>query len=513
MKSRPIISTIFDGAADRPAVTVSANARLQYRRDDGVFAIMFAPLLILIVAACGLALNAGALYNRKVELSGMAKAVALAAAQELNGTTEGIAAAKTKAKETAQGYIYSHGISITWQETALTFSMAPARIGDWRSSVSADDAGRYYFAKVDTSALDAQIRSVALVFPSLSSGTTTPTYINDIAIAGRSAINVPPIAICAMSENATTPRTNNGMTDTELVEYGFRRGVSYDLMRLNPKATTPARFLVDAASAPGMSGSSFDLQVAGPFVCTGSMWMPGLKGGSIHVSSLPSTSPLESLYTQLNSRFDDYAGDLCSVNSAPPDTNIMAYQYDKSGGAPWMVPSTGSRAAMSTTERSKLETVADIPPPGTTATGVTAGSYGPLWAYTKAAKYAASEPSSGYATFLTSDWAKLYASGLSATGSYQSGSVSPYNPIGVTNPMTISSPSPARKDFITPQRRVLNVPLLSCTTVPSGSNVPATVKGIGKFFMTVPATKDALIAEFAGTIPDRLLTGPVELYP
>lgn len=513
MKSRPIISTIFDGAADRPAVTVSVNPRVQYRRDDGVFAIMFAPLLILIIAACGLALNAGALYNRKVELSGMAKAVALAAAQELNGTTDGIAAAKTKARETAQGYIYSHGISITWQETALTFSMAPARTSDWRSSVSADDAGRYYFAKVDTSALDAQIRSVALVFPSMSSGTTTPTYINDIAIAGRSAINVPPIAICAMSENATAPRTNNGMTDTELVEYGFRRGVSYDLMRLNPKATTPARFLVDAASAPGMSGSSFGLQVAGPFVCTGSMWMPGLKGGSIHVSSLPSTSPLESLYTQLNSRFDDYAGDLCSVNSAPPDTNIMAYQYDKSGGAPWMVPSTGSRAAMSTTERSKLETVADIPPPGTTATGVTAGSYGPLWAYTKAAKYAASEPSSGYATFVTSDWAKLYASGLSATGSYQSGGVSPYNPIGVTNPMTISSPSPGRKDFITSQRRVLNVPLLSCTTVPSGSNVPATVKGIGKFFMTVPATKDALIAEFAGTIPDRLLTGPVELYP
>jgi len=39
------------------------------------------------------------------------------------------------------------------------------------------------------------------------------------------------------------------------------------------------------------------------------------------------------------------------------------------------------------------------------------------------------------------------------------------------------------------------------------------VQGIGKFFMTVPATQDALIAEFAGSLPDQQLTGPVELYP
>lgn len=31
--------------------------------------------------------------------------------------------------------------------------------------------------------------------------------------------------------------------------------------------------------------------------------------------------------------------------------------------------------------------------------------------------------------------------------------------------------------------------------------------------MTVPATKDKLIAEFAGTAPENSLVGIVELYP
>jgi hypothetical protein len=58
------------------------------------------------------------------------------------------------------------------------------------------------------------------------------------------------------------------------------------------------------------------------------------------------------------------------------------------------------------------------------------------------------------------------------------------------------------------------VPLLACSpSAPAGANVNATVIGIGKFFMTVPATEDSLIAEFAGLIPEQSLSGQVELYP
>lgn len=151
--------------------------------------------------------------------------------------------------------------------------------------------------------------------------------------------------------------------------------------------------------------------------------------------------------------------------------------------------------------------------------GLTAGSYGPVWSYAKAVKFSsykllgAPEPSTGYTTFSTADWAKLYKTGMSASN-YPSGSLStPYNPVGSTNPGTAAAPATARKDFAVPLRRVLNVLLLSCDAVPGGTNVTATVKGIGKFFMTVPATKDSLVAEFAGTTTEDLLAGPSELYP
>jgi hypothetical protein len=48
--------------------------------------------------------------------------------------------------------------------------------------------------------------------------------------------------------------------------------------------------------------------------------------------------------------------------------------------------------------------------------------------------------------------------------------------------------------------------------VPAGSNAPATVLGIGKFFMTVPATADTLVAEFAGTLAEQSISTQVEIY-
>jgi hypothetical protein len=240
------------------------------------------------------------------------------------------------------------------------------------------------------------------------------------------------------------------------------------------------------------------------------MWVPRLSGGAIRVSPLASSAPLADLYAQLNTRFDDFSSAQCGPYGAPPDFNIKAYTYGATGGAPWMVPAIGSAAATSTTTRGKLETIADLP---TAPVGTTAGSYGPLWTFAKAVKYpsyAASgspEPAAGYATFATSDWTNLYKSGPTASG-YPS-----YGP-----PYTASSganyraPSAANLSISTLQRRVLYIPLLSCP-VPAGSNAPATVIGIGKFFMTVPATASTLIAEFAGAIAEQSIPGQVELYP
>jgi hypothetical protein len=211
------------------------------------------------------------------------------------------------------------------------------------------------------------------------------------------------------------------------------------------------------------------------------------------------------LSAQLNSRFDDYTQGKCSPNGAPPDYNVKPYPYNTDKAVAWMKPTVGLAAAAITTTRNKLETIADLPdPPG----GTQPGDYGPLWAYAKAAKYAASEPATGYATFDTTNWKDLYKSGP-VNPAYPTNSPTPYLAVSGSN---YAGPASAHVEISTDSRRVLNIPLLSCP-VPAGNNVQASVLGVGRFFMTVPATSDSLIAEFAGVVSVQSLNGQVELYP
>lgn len=479
-------------------------------RQGGAFAIMAVPLILLMIGMCSLALDLSQLYNRKVDLDGLAKAAALAAAHELNGTSAGITAARAKAKEAAERLKYQYfndGKSFTWNDAALTFSTDSARTGTWVDGSS--PAGLYY-AKVDTSGLDSSSGRVDTFLIWILSSSQRTVQMSDIAVAGRKQIAVTPIAVCAMDPTPAVARTNTGAPATELVEYGFRRGISYDLMQLNPNGTSAVSYLINPVIAPGVYSPVFDTSVLGPFMCTGAMWVPRLSGGAVRVSPLPSASPLADLYLQLNTRFDDFSSQQCDAYGAPPDYNVKSYAYGTSGGAPWMQPGTGSAAALTTTSRSKLETIADLPAP---PAGTTAGSYGPLWTFAKAARYPSyvslgtPEPATGYATFSTGDWANLYKLGPTASGYPSTGT--PYAAMSGSN---YKAPGSANLEVSTSQRRVLNVPLLSCP-VAAGSNVPATVLGIGKFFMTVPATADALIAEFAGALSEQSISSQVELYP
>lgn len=478
------------------------------RRQDGAFAVMTAPLLLVILAFCGFALDIGMVYNRKVELHGMAKAVALAAARELNGTAAGVTAARAKAKETAERFSYQYRVSFVWDDAAISFSSSPAASATWvdATTASGTPSGLYY-VKVDTAGLGSAASAVTTIFMPILTSSLRTVNLKESAVAGRTAINVIPLAVCAMSSDSAAMRTNPGPPVTaEVVEYGFRRGVSYDLMQLNPDGIEPRNYAIDPALAPGATGlsSSTSASVLGPFVCTGSMWMPRVTGGSIRVSA---PFPLESLVSQLNSRFDDFGGSLCSQNGAPTDFNIKSYAYNVAGGAPWMTPATGSVTAATTTARSRLETIADLPSP---PVGTVAGDYGPLWSYAKAAKYASPEPSGGYQTFATTDWASLYKSGPT-TSTYPTSSLAP-TPYRASSGVNYAKPVAADLTLATRQRRVLNVPLLSCP-VSAGTGVSATVLAVGKFFMTVPANATSLPVEFAGVVPESSLTGQVELYP
>lgn len=505
-----------NAASHSPRGRASARPRMRPafgRRQGGAFALIFVSILMAILAFCGLALDIGAVYNRKVELHGMAKAVALAAARELNGTSAGVAAALATAKQTAERFHYKYSVAFTWSNDAINFSSSPAQSASWVDATTANGSpSNLYYVQVDTTRLDADAGTVNTIFMQLLGSSVSTISVSDRAVAGRTAINVVPLALCAMSPNAGALRPNPAHPTTmELLEYGFRRGVAYNLMELNPDGTAARNYVIDPTSPPGASGSPSNTSASGvgPFACTGTMWMPRVTGGSIHVSS---PFPLDSLYLQLNSRFDQYSGNLCSPNGAPPDFNVRQYAYDATNTAAWMLPSTGSVSAARWTTNSRDETIADAQ---SLPSGTAAGTYGPLWSYARAVKFASytpgvPEPSAGYATFTPADWANLYQYGPSATGYPTSSSAN--TPYKATTGTNYKAPSAAHLAISMEQRRVLNVPLLACP-VSTGSGVPATVLAVGKFFMTVPATSTSLIAEFAGIVPEQALTGQVELYP
>lgn len=475
------------------------------QRQAGAIALMTAWMMLVILCICAFALDTAQLSNRKAELQGLANAVALSSAQELNGTAAGVVNAIAQAAATAGAWRYGyHNQAVSWNNNALKFSASAN--GAWLDAgVAQATPDGLLYAKVDTGELDTAHGNVALLLTQLFPGSTSGANLRATAVAGRLTINVTPLALCALSPVPAAPRTNPGPpANVELIEFGFRRGVSYDLMQLNPAATSPENFAIDPFAVPGMVGSAANMTPAklAPFVCGGILAMPRITGGTITASR---PFPLASLYRELNSRFDQYAGSTCTPEGAPPDRNVQPYTYSSIN---WMNTVPAGQAAQSTTVSGKLWTIADpLPAPA----GNTAAMYGPLWANARAvpfSSYSASpiEPATGYTPFATSAWSTLYRPGQpTANGSYPSGTSVPYKSTAGAN---FQAPSVPHQPGVA-NRRVLNIALLSCP-VTAGTTVAASVIGIGKFFMTVPATATSLVAEFAGAAQEQSLGGHVE---
>ena len=461
---------------------------------------MTAVLLFVIFGFCGLAIDLGLVYNRRVELQTAADSIALAAAAQLDGTDAGVARALAAAAETASEMSYQYNQSfMDWSDSAIGFAASPYA-SSWFDAASAPSkAATLFFAKVDTTRLDARHGNVETIFFRVFGSSQTSAQTQSRAIAGRSSINLMPLAICAMSSSAATSR------GSELVEYGFRRGINYDLMQLNPNDTSQgANFLVNPLAPVGTTGTSLGLSpdMIRPFVCTGTLGIPHVLGGKITVER---NFPLGDVFTQLNSRFGTYASP-CTSSTAPPDSNVKAYTY--STVLTWMNNVPAQQSAVSRTSGSALMTLPDLPPadiPGTT----TADMYGPLWLYGKPAKFASytagsPEPAGGYATFGVSDWPTLYPKGTPK--------LKPNNSYPSPTPYAALSQSPPGGAKGVAGRRVLNIPLLSCPVL-TGSPSTADVLAVARFFMTVPATSHELYAEFVGVAQPSSLFGQVELYP
>ena len=470
-------------------------------RQRGAVAVMTAALVLVILGFCGFALGLSMVYNRKVELQTLADTVALAAAAELDGTELGVDRAVVAAQAAATTYVmYDYNASVVaWSDSALRFSAAPSGREWLPSGAAKNQAQTMFYVEVDTSRLGAQHGRVNTFLLQLLPSASASTQTSSRAVAGRSSINVMPMAVCAMSTTRVAAR------GAELVEHGFRRGISYNLMRLNPdSAAKGANFLVNPVAVPGTTGSSVasKLNVIRPFVCTGTLAMPQITSGTITVEH---DFPLGNVYSQINSRFGSYSSP-CTSAGAPADTNVKEFNYlnpsTSTTDITWLVDKPKGQSADPRTTATKQLTIADLAqadiPPATTP-----DMFGPLWVYAKAARYStAPEPAAGFPTFAPADWSTLYTPGSpTLKGSYPA--PAPYKALTQSPPAGVRAVA---------DRRVLNIPLLHCP-VAAGSPASAEVLAIGRFYMTVSATATDLYGEFAGLAKPETLGGQVELYP
>jgi hypothetical protein len=477
------------------------------RRQSGVIAIMLALLLPVIIGFVAFALELGRIYNRKVEMHAVANNVALTAASKLDGTSQGVTNALAAAHEVVESGDnkttkprYGYVNTMVFSDEAIRFASSSDGGSGWLSASEAklSPAGIGY-VKVDTNDLNADYGTVNLLFMRIFGQTSAK--VSYTAVAGRPRLKLMPLALCSMAKDAANPITprNNPGGYSELIEFGFRRGVSYNLLKLSPNSSTAVNYVVDPISLPPKSGS-FAAGTVGPYVCTGTVELPRVIDKTLN---LQSGFPINAMLPQLNSRFNVFTGvGKCSATAAPPDSNIKAFTP---GSITWMTAPAGQVPDQAPTTN-RMETIADLDPLGT----FNATRYGPLWVYARPVPWTAyapgqSEPAGGYTPFAASKdvWDNLYTTGANLktypTDPKTGAQLPPYS---------VPVPEPSTNFPGVRNRRVLNVPLVDC----SGGGSPGKVLAIGRFFMTVPADVNGIYAEFAGALLHEEITGPVELY-
>lgn len=480
-------------------------------RQTGAIAVMSGALIFVLIGFFALAIDLSRIYNRRAEMHSVASTVAVAAAKPLDGTKEGVIAALAAAKSVIEGRAngpqYGYGNAMSWLDTAMSFSTSSDGSTGWKTSEEAKNApdGLLYI-KVDTGALDSAYGRVDLFFAPILSSSLKSVDIGDHAIAGKSRLSVTPLGICAMSLTPRAKRTSAaGTMYDELVEYGFRRGVSYDLMNLNPGGGTPISFQINPVRLAGNTSPStyFTSWIYRQYICSGTMAVPRITGEKVDVQS---PFPIGTYFTHLNSRFDPYTG-TCDVNTSPPDANVKQYAFGSIG---WMTPKGAAQSAAVdfASIPTKLQTVAEVGPPKHSA----AADYGPLWTFARAVPWSSyenqgePEPAGGYTPFDATPavWNALYGSTSSVSG--YPGTTPYFQPSGSSSSY-FTAPTSSRKPG-TFYRRVLHIPLLSCPV----SGTEADVLAIARFLMTVPATSTSIYAEFGGISTDSRVGSLVEIY-
>ena len=510
----------------------------RHDRQQGAIAIVLGLTLVVLFAMGGLVLDLGHLYIAKTELQNGADSAALAGAKELNEKAAGIDSALVQAKAVAQKNRYDFSTTLTITDANISFGPGPD--GHWSSGASARTSPQgQTFIRVDTGS-----KTFATYLMGIAGIASTST--SGVAVAGRFVNDVTPIGVCAVdpankTAQYTYPAAPLGSGLTELVEFGFRRGVTYNLFGLNPLGGPSDPYLINPVDAPpgACSASHSSAASTAPFMCTGSSAVISSGSGQVYTN----TGMTASLAASLNSRFDDYSGpSVCDPVSAPPDTNIKEYPC-VGGTSPcaasaanspptgWMQPGASTLPSQQSVNILNSNKKPDYRLPPTYTTPVTASQaqfagYGVLWSYGPAYQSnGATPPKAGTAYSVTDGNANPMYSTAKAnyfdTASYpvSPGASFPVGtppaPYNQTSGPTFQAPSVAHPGQR--NRRILNVVLVDCRTAPVGPASCGTMNavGIGKFFMTMKADFSGgtkrLDVEFAGLI-EPVPNSEIKLY-
>ncbi len=478
------------------------------KNQRGAVAIVFGLTVVVLFAMGGVVLDLGHLYIVKAELQNAADAAALAGAKDLNETTAGINNAVNKAQTISAKNKYNFSTDVTLALSNIEFGPSPD--GPWSSVAAAQAAPQgKTFIKVDTGlkVLGTYLMRVAGVDTVSTSG---------VAVAGYFVVDVTPMGVCALDPvNLTNvmPGTN------ELVELGFRRGITYNIPELGPLGASGVPMLLNPVDSPPAicDPSHSSANFTAPFICQGNSTIVGATL-QVYANTGYSAGAIERAF---NSRLDEFpGGSACDPTTSPPDTNVKAYGYTvpaaNGGPANWMAPAPIQQSITVDPLTQKPVGFPGNPP--------TPANFGVLWSHSRAVLAGGATPTFTVgAPFSPADWPTLYNAGLSATAGYPTSAAIPPFPAGTqaapynqTTGDYFLQPSPSHRPG-TRNRRLMKLVIVDCAGLGGGglscSTLP--VKGIGRFFLQSRAdltgNPKQLYGEFAGLV-EPVPISDIKLY-
>lgn len=465
------------------SVTRMKGQSCRPRRQRGAVAIMLGVSLLVLFGFMALVFDLGRTYVVRTELQNAADAAALAGAKDLNGKlagiTQSIATVKAIGLQNNTRFSFNNTAGITIADAMISVSSCPDGCA-WTQASTITTEGQ----AADKTFLKVEIPSGNLAtffarIPTTTGGTGIPeTRTYGRAVAGYFQREITPIGICAIDAARSGTRPAGALV--ELTEFGFRRGVSYNIMELGPLGGSGQPYLlnpVDAWPSPECDPSHSSASYTAPFVCTGTSASVAKVPGDVFGNTGISAGKIQ---VALNSRFN--------VNAcAPQDVNVKTYDFAATGaGSPasWMEPDPSRQSI-------RIDSATHKP-----VSSPSYADYGVLWSYSRAMQAVvppppASAPYTAGAEFSPGDWTVLYG----GTSNYPATGPAPYDAGG--DYATPPPVTPGKKD-----RRVLNLAIVNCpVSTGTGCNSTIRVEAIGKFFMQVKADLPKSIdAEFAGLI-------------